>query len=187
MIYLEWYLRQSFKRFWMIIRKAGQIFDGSWQRLGKPFEHGSLFLITETRIFNAYKRFDTLVFLGPIQPISGFPFFGNVEATFSSFATLFFYCQKNHYYISFIKMKKLKFWKYLLQEQFGIQPHKQPRPGGWRLGMSKLLNHPHQFDEIWCNVWFGLNTKKKIYIYNDQTPKLRILFSRILKCLFLLK
>ena len=27
--YLEWYLRQSFKRFWMIIRKAGQIFDGS--------------------------------------------------------------------------------------------------------------------------------------------------------------
>ena len=61
-------------------------------------------------------------------------------------------------------MKKWKFWKYLLQEQFGIQLHKQPRPGGWRLGMSKLLNHPHQFDEIWCNVWFGLNTKKNICI-----------------------
>ena len=96
MIYLEWYLWQSFKRFWMIIRKAGQIFDSSWQRLGKPFEHSSLFLITETRIFNAYKRFNTLVFLGPIQPISGFPFFGNVEATFSSFATLFFYYQKKN-------------------------------------------------------------------------------------------
>ena len=74
----------------------------------------------------------------------------------------------------------VRFWKYLLQEQFGIQPHKQPRPGGWQLGMSRLLNHPHQFDEIWCNVWFGLK-KKNIYIYilssSDQTPKLRILIS----------
>ena len=111
MIYLEWYLRQSFKRFWMIIRKAGQIFDGSWQRLGKPFEHGSLFLITETRIYNAYKRFDTLVFLGPIQPISGFPFFGNVEATFSSFATLFFYYQKKSLLYFFYKNEKIKILK----------------------------------------------------------------------------